>query len=196
MKDYPYDSDFLTTREAAEKLGLSLGTVQKMVEQGELVAWKTSGGHRRIRLDSVSSYLHMNCNLAHYESRDFVSFMQVVTSPEQRVHQKELVTGWGLPVRTHFVEDVFHMLLRLFQVAPDILLIDFDNLPCDGMALLRSIKGNGSLQGTDILLVTEMKMENLQSLGGLPGSVVVVPKPLSDDLLRGFLSAKVAAKGI
>jgi len=31
---YDNGREFLTTREAAEMLGLSLGTVQKMVEQG------------------------------------------------------------------------------------------------------------------------------------------------------------------
>lgn len=29
-------------------LGLSVGTVQSLVERGELEAWKTQGGHRRI----------------------------------------------------------------------------------------------------------------------------------------------------
>lgn len=37
------DPEFYSTREAAEKLGLSLGTVQKMVETGALNAWKTAG---------------------------------------------------------------------------------------------------------------------------------------------------------
>lgn len=195
-QEYQSSTDFLTTREVAERLGLSLGTVQKMVEQGELIAWKTSGGHRRVRLDSVAHYLNMNCNLAHYENRDFVSLMQVLISPEQRVQQKEIVTSWGLPVRTHFVEDVFHMLLRLLQVAPDMLLIDFDDLPCDGIALLRSLRGHGSLHGTDIVLISEVKLDKLQSIHGLPSNIVSVPKPLTADLLRGFLSAKVAAKGI
>lgn len=194
----PYSSshDFLTTREAADKLGLSLGTVQKMVEQGELVAWKTSGGHRRIRYDSVSNYLNMNCNLAHYDSRDFISLMQVVDTAEQRMLQKEIVTGWGLPVRTHFVEDVFHMLLRLLQVAPDMLILDYDELPCDGLALLRSLKGHSSLHGTDIVLISDMRIEKIHPASTIPANVVTVPKPLSHDLLRGFLSAKVAAKGI
>ena len=49
--------EFYTTREAAVKLGLSLGTVQKMVETGALSAWKTSGGHRRVLASSLSSYM-------------------------------------------------------------------------------------------------------------------------------------------
>lgn len=44
-----------TTSEAARRLGVSSTTVQVMVERGELKAWRTRGGHRRISLDSVDS---------------------------------------------------------------------------------------------------------------------------------------------
>lgn len=49
--------EFYSTREAAVKLGLSLGTVQKMVEIGALSAWKTSGGHRRVLASSLEDYI-------------------------------------------------------------------------------------------------------------------------------------------
>ncbi len=52
------EPEFYSTREAAEKLGLSLGTVQKMVETGALNAWKTAGGHRRVIASSVTSYMN------------------------------------------------------------------------------------------------------------------------------------------
>ena len=50
-------NDFCTTREASVLLGLSLGKVQQMAESGELKAWKTSGGHRRVSLRSVEENL-------------------------------------------------------------------------------------------------------------------------------------------
>lgn len=37
-----------STTAAARALGVSVGTVQQMVEDGRLRAWKTTGGHRRI----------------------------------------------------------------------------------------------------------------------------------------------------
>ena len=39
------DDTYCSTREAARMLGVSLGTVQNMVERGTLSAWKTAGGH-------------------------------------------------------------------------------------------------------------------------------------------------------
>ena len=51
------DNDYLSTREAATALGISLGTVQKMVESGVLEAWKTEGGHRRIPTSAIRDHL-------------------------------------------------------------------------------------------------------------------------------------------
>ena len=46
---------YIGTKEAAALLGVSVSTIQKMVEAGTLRAWKTQGGHRRISANSVTS---------------------------------------------------------------------------------------------------------------------------------------------
>ena len=57
------DTEYLSTRQAALRLGVSLGTVQNMVESGALEAWKTAGGHRRIPATSVDALLARRRNL-------------------------------------------------------------------------------------------------------------------------------------
>ncbi|UXH76774.1 response regulator [Roseateles amylovorans] len=49
------EKDVLTTKEAADLLRLSITSVQKMVINGELEAWTTPGGHRRIYRASVEA---------------------------------------------------------------------------------------------------------------------------------------------
>ncbi len=44
MKSITPETEYLSTRQSAKVLQVSLGTVQKMVELGELIAWKTRGG--------------------------------------------------------------------------------------------------------------------------------------------------------
>ena len=51
------DVAYVSSREAADLLGISLRTAQLWVENGVLVAWKTPGGHRRILLSSVQQVL-------------------------------------------------------------------------------------------------------------------------------------------
>jgi len=52
--------EYCGTRSAATLLGLSVGTIQKMVEAKKLTAWKTEGGHRRILMKSIVEYQKNN----------------------------------------------------------------------------------------------------------------------------------------
>ncbi|MET0983143.1 MAG: GAF domain-containing protein [Telluria sp.] len=53
----PGDDPILTTRKAARLLGIAVSTAQQWIENGVLRAWKTPGGHRRVRLSDVSALL-------------------------------------------------------------------------------------------------------------------------------------------
>jgi excisionase family DNA binding protein len=46
MKLITPETEYLSTRQSAKILRVSLGVVQKMVELGELIAWKSRGGKR------------------------------------------------------------------------------------------------------------------------------------------------------
>ena len=60
----PSDDPILTTREAARLLGIAVSTAQQWIEHGLLPAWKTPGGHRRVRLSAVSALLRERAGLA------------------------------------------------------------------------------------------------------------------------------------
>lgn len=53
MKTHEIDDLILTTREAAQLLGVAVSTAQVWMENGDLPAWKTPGGHRRVRHSAV-----------------------------------------------------------------------------------------------------------------------------------------------
>ena len=56
MKNDKIASSYISTTQAAHRLGLSVGTVQRMVEAGVLQAYTTQGGHRRILSSSLNHY--------------------------------------------------------------------------------------------------------------------------------------------
>jgi len=51
------DDPILTTREAAQLLGVAVSTAQAWMEGGALPTWKTPGGHRRVRRSAVMQLL-------------------------------------------------------------------------------------------------------------------------------------------
>jgi excisionase family DNA binding protein len=48
---------YYTTLEVARMLGMAVRSVQLMVDRGDLQAWKTPGGHRRITGSSLQRWL-------------------------------------------------------------------------------------------------------------------------------------------
>ena len=46
-----------TTREAANVLDLSVSTVQRMADEGQIASYRTPGGYRRIDAGAVEQYL-------------------------------------------------------------------------------------------------------------------------------------------
>lgn len=56
MKTPPNTQTYVSTSQAAKMLGLSVGTVQRMVQNGVFKAFVTHGGHRRILSTSLRDY--------------------------------------------------------------------------------------------------------------------------------------------
>lgn len=56
MKNTQKPQTYISTSQAARMLGLSVGTVQRMVQNGVFKAYVTHGGHRRILSKSLSDY--------------------------------------------------------------------------------------------------------------------------------------------
>jgi excisionase family DNA binding protein len=58
MKNDKLSAAYFSTSEVAKVLGLSVGTVQRMVETGVFKAFVTQGGHRRILSSSLEEFCH------------------------------------------------------------------------------------------------------------------------------------------
>lgn len=95
---------FMTTNEVANQLGLSVGTVQKMVEKGILDALITEGGHRRIYTESFKKYCTMKGITTQQENTN-KCFCVV---GENFYNQKgNIMIGQGISIR--FISDIFQI---------------------------------------------------------------------------------------
>ena len=116
---------YYTTKEAADILGLSIGTVQRLVERGLVKAFLTQGGHRRIWSSSLNLYSierggsnleavngqaqiyilhssqHINKELAKIESR---TGLKVITNPLDLMGLSNQVFGVFVDVRIPWLE--------------------------------------------------------------------------------------------
>ncbi len=104
-----------TTREVAAALGLAVRSVQLMVDRGDLHAWKTPGGHRRISRASVEKWLISRQGEAHGDigaaAADWSKLGRGATDAAPRVFPSDAVKGSkdaGRAPRVLLIEDSTH----------------------------------------------------------------------------------------
>ena len=166
-------SDTLTTREVAHKLGLAVRSVQLMVDRGELRAWKTSGGHRRILAQSVQDWLTRSPNAVSggmvnetpkttFNARRRTSDIGKVTVLviEDSVHFQRvlslLIQNCQADVALHLANDAAVGLALCGAVRPDIIIVDLLLPGIDGAALITSLRSQPYFEGMQLMVVTAL----------------------------------------
>lgn len=157
------DSEFLTTRQAALRLGFSLGTVQNMVESGALEAWKTSGGHRRIPVASIEKLLARRRNLTPgtQDSGAPLDILIAEDDPTLQLLYQLTMESWDLPIKLRIVGNGFEGLLQVGQQVPDILIADLMMPGMDGFEMIRNLRANPNLARMDIIVVSAIEREEI-----------------------------------
>lgn len=192
---FPPGKEFLSTREAAKMLGLAVGTVQKMVDNGTLQAWATAGGHRRIHAGSVHSLLASNRQDKMLPAPG--SRLSVLIAEDDVVQGKiyeTSISSWGLPIDLKVVADGFTAIIEASRKIPDVMVIDLMMPKTNGFDLIRCVRSDPVFSNTDLLVITGLYPEEIAAAGGLPPDVVVIEKPVPFEMLHGFMRARLAAK--
>lgn len=189
----PATSEYCSTRDAAQRLGVSLTTVQQMVENGLLDAWKTAGGHRRIRVSSVDAFLrsHRQSTVAPDPGTQTV---RVLVAEDDRLMQalyEKTLGAWDAPIELKIVSSGFEGLIEIGRQRPDLLVADLVMPDLDGFALIRKLRADPSLAAMDIVVVTGLRDKDIEEQGGLPADVLVYRKPIPFRELKGYIQAKI-----
>ena len=203
MRKSATNDDVLSTREAAERLGVALRTVQLWVEGGVLPAWKTAGGHRRISRVAVERLIRERTAALSDSPAVPVSatgsdvqlhVMVVEDEPELLRLFLMVIAGWDLPITVTPAHNGFEALLRMGQSCPDLLVTDLNMPGMDGFKMIASLRGVGeAFEGMDIVVVTALAPEEIARRGGLPVGVRVFHKPVPFDALEALVRERVLA---
>jgi excisionase family DNA binding protein len=186
--------EFCTTREAAKMLGLSMSTVQEMVETGVLGGWKTKGGHRRVSIQSVREQLHGRNAGGTGSNSSAGSLLNILIAEDDLVLQKlykVTLDDWKMPMSLQIVGSGFEGLLKIGQQLPDILILDLKMPGLDGFEMIRTLRATQNMQNMDIIVVTGMSIDQINARGGLPSSVTIYGKPIPFAEIRGYFQAKI-----
>lgn len=206
MRKSAANDDVLSTRDAAERLGVALRTVQLWVEHGVLPAWKTAGGHRRISRAAVEKLLDERrdallgasapaAQAAPAPAAGRLQLLVVEDDPDESRRLCVALEGMELPLDITTAANGFEALLRIGQSCPDVLLTDLELRGMDGFRMIASLqRGGQAYEKMKIVVVTAMAAGEIERRGPLPARVQVFAKPPPPGDLRRVLRDRLAQR--
>lgn len=200
--------DFVGIGEAAEILGLSRTSIQKLVDSGKLPAVKTSGGHRRILRSSIEELNQKMGPKAMLRLASSHRGMERARAPTEtmadQVHvlivEDEAATAAALVgiFETYYPEvkctvagDGLDAVLHLERTRPRLMITDLNMEPFDGFRLINMVRSRAEYRSIATVALSALSPAEIEQRGGLPPEVLFLPKPLSMERLRGFIDAHV-----
>jgi|GEM_PF-1832318 excisionase family DNA binding protein len=149
-----------STRETAKILQVSLGTIQKMVETGELVAWKTRGGHRRILDQSIERQLEKRLDLLRHFTSKHYSILAIFKEASDIVDFENNCLQFESSIQITSLIDLSEALMKSVEIKPDIIYIDKKVNYIDQYHLMHHFKNNLVTKQIPVLVYQEILNEN------------------------------------
>lgn len=180
---------------AAKVLGVAVATVQSLVKKGELEAWTTKGGHRRITMSSLRTYQEKHSS-GKGPGGTASPHLRVLVVDDDEVTLdllRNTVEKWDLPVDYTFMTSAIEAMLDIGKIQPDVLISDLNMPQVDGFEFLRKLRSNQAFCATAFLVITSLTTQEIADRSGVPAGTPVLQKPLDMRWLHGFISAMVLA---
>lgn len=205
-----------TTVEVAKLLGMAVRSVQLMVDRGELQAWKTSGGHRRISRESVDQWLRARAMTDAGPAYAAPSLGGKDAGPalppppvghpvralliEDSVHfqnlMRLLIQQQAPGVELHIANDGITGLALYGQIQPDILIVDILLPDIDGATLITTLRSRPQFAHSKLIVVTSLDVHERTPYAFALDGVTVIYKPRLvgelPDVLRACLAREAA----
>lgn len=192
---------YLSTKQVAMILGVSVSTVQNLVEKGLLQAWKTSGGHRRIHQESLRQLQHKygtqpdnttDLEALSPRSSQVRAIKPVVLVVEDDPFMLEVyrnaLSKYSDHIVAKFCEEGISALLQIGAQKPNLLILDLNMPNVDGFEVLKSIQSSGYSNKMQILVVSGLSDKELAGRNEELSSFTFVKKPISAQFLDGYMA--------
>lgn len=192
MNNTQDNNDYCSTTQAAKMLGISVGTVQQLVENGKLQAWKTSGGHRRILLHSVNTLLsdpHASPKFTAPRLIDGLHIYVVEDDPVLLKGYQKLLEKTLLPVHVSLFDNGLDAMLSIGAAFPDLLILDLEVPFIDGFEMLARLQKIAAKKPKHILVITGLSEAEIQAKKLTLNSITLLKKPVNPTYIEGYLRA-------
>lgn len=194
------EKTWLTTRQAAYLLKVSIRTVQTWVDTGKIKAIVTPGGHRRIAHSEFAKKLKelspLKYDVIHsIDSEKSSNFLSVLIVEDDYVILRLCEMKFAqfkIPHKLFLATNAFQGLVMVGKHQPDVILTDLNMPSFDGIQMLNEIIKVPGMHNTKIVVVTGLDADEIDKMGVIPEGVMVLPKPIPFNTIETILLQKLS----
>lgn len=190
--------NWISTKKAAEIIGVSQRTIQNWADSNKLLATRTSGGHRRIHKQSVHDLLQGQqpaYQIEAIKSLDITPISNgsllkvlIIESDLKLIEQYELrFSQFLVPHKLFIAHDPIHAIYMTGRHQPHVIFTDLAMEEINGIQLIQELSSIPELHGLRIVILTALNSQDIEAMGKLPDSIMILPKPAPFSAVESLL---------
>jgi excisionase family DNA binding protein len=191
------EKSVFTTFEAAKLCHVSPLSIINWVNAGRLPAFRTPGGHRRIRRDDLARFMRDNGIPLPDELRDGSGRPRVLVVDDEAsirdVIAETLANRSNNPYEVMSAADGFEAGRLVATFRPDVVLLDLRMPGLDGFQVCRTIKGDSETASIIVIAMTGYHTPETEARILDCGAVKCLAKPVEPSAVAGSIDAVLEA---
>jgi excisionase family DNA binding protein len=182
-----------TTHEISRMLQVDPSTISKWIDRGMLIAFRTPGGHRRVRSADLRTFL-----IAHQmpvpEELGSAAIKLLAVDDEKPVLDalKRAFKPFGSSVELTTTTSGVEALLLVSELKPHAMVIDLNMPDLDGLEVCRRIRARKQFEGVRLIMMTARPSQELVEQATKAGALACLPKPLDVEKVMELFKVPLA----
>ena len=178
--DLPNPQKLLTSHEVSDLLQIAPSSVVKWVNEGLLPAYRTPGGHRRIRPEDLLQFLRGQRMYIPELLQPGLPHVLVVDDDRQLLNAlKRAMKPFQERVRFSAAESGIAALVQVGDLKPNALVLDVHMPDMDGLEVCRQLKAKPATAWMEVVMMTGKHSPDLERKAISVGARALWSKPVT-----------------
>ena len=176
-----YDSDkLLTSHQVGDLLQVNASSVNKWVEEGRIVAFRTPGGHRRIRVADLVTFLHNHQMPIPAKLGPIARRRLLVVDDNEKylAGLKRALKPYAGSIEVVTADNGVEALVTIGSFKPNVVVLDVVMPEMDGMEVCRRLKAMPQTKGVQIIIASAQLTDDIEKKALAAGATRCERKPI------------------
>ncbi len=182
-----------TTHDISRLIQVDPSTVSKWIDKGIMVAFRTPGGHRRVKSGDLRTFLVSHQMPIPHELENGVIRLLIVDDEKSVLDSlKRAFKAYEPQVDVTTTDSAVEALLLVSEQKPYGMLVDLNMPELDGLEVCRRIRGRKQLEGVRLITMSSRASAEASNESVKAGAVTCLAKPINAQQVLDLLQVPVA----